>query len=89
MTQRKERLEKLAASENPYLKVEAAKRLMKIDKVAGRKLLTKLAEASVNEQSITDASRELRRLEQSEGKIIKAPIPNADERYATVLAIIE
>lgn len=89
LNQRKERLEKLAATENPYLKVEAAKRLLQIDKVAGRELLTRLAEAPAKAQAATEASRELRKLDKSEGKNTVEPLPYTDERYETVLSIIE
>jgi len=86
---RKERLEKLAASENPYLRIEAAKRILQMDKVTGRKLLTKLAEAPVKSQSVTEASRELRKLDKSEGTNTGEPLPYTDEQYETVLSIIE
>ncbi len=82
-------MESLTTSKNSYLKVEAAKNLLNIDKSAGKKLLAKLAKETSNTQSSTEASRELLKIEKMEGKHTPEPLPYTDERYETVLSIIE
>lgn len=84
LEERQAHLRALANSDNPILTVEAAKALVRIDHAAGRTLLRTLAQQSRGETAV-EASRALGRLESS-----RTPqLPYSDEKYETVLSIVE
>lgn len=77
----------LAAESNPYLKVEAAKLLLKFDRKKGKEVL---ARQTRDNESVTrvSASRALRAVQMADGETPVLPMPSGDELYETVLSVI-
>ena len=90
--QRKERLVRLTESKNSFLRVEAAKEVVKIDRVAGKKIMAKLVVDLGDPPSATqaiEASRQINKIEKMEGKMDGEPASHSDELYETVLSVID
>jgi hypothetical protein len=84
--QKSERLRAMVSGANPYLKVESAKMLLRIDKSEGKAVLEQLTREKATAQ---EAIRTMRNVDKVEGAKPRLPVPVSDEKYALVLSIVE
>lgn len=84
--QQAEAWRELIASSNPYLRIEAAKQLVKVDVSAGKASLYKL----IKDPSTSVAAEARRTLERMGSSGLGPPVPFAlDQSYAAVLSAID